>query len=456
MVRRVTASGGTTVIPASTRRPVSTAVVLAGLFTVSWDRFANVEVGGFNVKISTAAFALALVLTAVDAFRFPHEQGKPQRVLPVALIVLAVFCVMSFFAEDREAAYKQAATVLLGAIVPFAAVFWNTRIFGQLDRVLTWFIRGGWVASVFGLYQLGAFYTGLPQIVPYGAVSGGLGRISSFSYEAAYFGYFLVLVIGALYARAVLRGQAVSRVAVFFFLVVIVLANSRATFFTVPLVFVLIYFAWPAATVRAKLWPAAIVAAFATLILLLIRPTLVSSLVTRATSILDTREATSNVPRLEMYDTASAIIRDYPLTGIGGGNLIRYAPLYGHANPPGATSNSIITNNAWLQALIDGGFFLLLVQVMLVVVAIATLYRRRQPVARMLMAGWISSFAVSSMLTSYYFNSSLWVVLACAAAAAAVQSDVLPTTPNSRTQKRPPAPTRVGQGGSLRPQHFSD
>lgn len=403
----------------SERRPVSTAVTLVGLFTVSWDRFANIEVAGFNVKISTVAFALALILTAVDATQLSPLSTRRISVVRAALITFAIYAGMTVFAVDQLAALKQAVTVLLGAVVPFLAVVINMRMFGQLDRLLTWFIRGGWVAAVFGLYQLAAFYTGLPQIVSYEATGGGLGRISAFSYEAAYFGYFVVLVVGAIYARATLRGETVSRLHLGFFFLVLILANSRAVFFTVPLLLLFLYASWPKGTTRAKLWPAAIVAVWAAAFVLLLRPGLLASLAERVQSIFDTREATSNVPRLAVYDTSLAIIQDHWLSGIGAGNLIRFAPMYGLPIPEGSTSNSVIANNAWLQAALDGGVILLAAQLLFVVIAVAALYRRRHPAARMLMAGWLATFLVSSMLTSYYFNASLWVVMGLAVSAAA-------------------------------------
>lgn len=391
-----------------------------GIFTVSWDRFAQLQVGSFNVKLPTIAFAIALTLTLVDYARLPLQSGTRQRVVPLAVWTMVVFGVLGFGALDRTAALLQTLTVALGAIVPFFAVYLNIRMFGKVDQALTAFIRGGALAAVFGVYQLVAFYSGLPQVVPYEARSGGLGRISSFTYEAGYFGYFLILVIGALFARAALRGEVVNRTHLFMFTGVLILANSRATLFTLPLLFLLLFAGWPKSATRAKLWPALLAAAYLVLVAVVAAPQMFSNIFNRILTVFDPIEASSNAPRLATYSLTWAIARDHPIFGIGAGNLIRYLPQYGGTLGVNATSNSIVANSAWIQAMLDGGIILLAFEVLSVCVAIRTLFRRRNPVVRMLVAGWISTILVSSAITSYFWDMKLWIVLAMAAAIASL------------------------------------
>jgi hypothetical protein len=318
----------------------------------------------------------------------------------------------------------QTVAVLLGAIIPFLAVYLNIRMFGRVDEALTAFIRGGAVAAAFGVYQLVAFYTGLPQVVPYEAQSGGLGRISSFSYEAGYFGYFLILVIAALFARSALRREAVNRKHLLMFLGVLILANSRATLFTLPLLFILLFARWPKSATRARLWPVFIAGIYLVALVVVALPQLFAGILARALTVFDPTEASSNAPRLAQDVVAERIIQNHLIFGIGPGNLIYYVPLYGGTLIPGSTSNSTIANNIWLQALLDGGVILLIFELLVVVVAMRTLLRKRSPVARMLMTGWVSAFVVSSVITSFFWDMKLWIVLGMAAAIASSASDL--------------------------------
>jgi O-antigen ligase len=399
---------------------LSTVAVWIGLFTVSWDRFLQVQVGSFNVKTPTIAFGLALALGLVEGTRHPVRRGaKPTRIPLLLVATVGCFAAVGLAADDIRVAELQTVTVVLGALAPFLAVYLDLRRHGRVDAALTWFIRGGAVASVFGLYQLAAWYAGLPQIVPYDAESGGLGRISSFSYEAGYFGYFLVLVLAALFARGQLRGRPVGIPVILFFTAVLVLANSRATFITVPLAALLVLMRWPRRSVRARLWPVGAILLWLLAVLIVAAPGLFTSVTSRAGTLFDPDESTSNAPRLETIALVWRVVRDHPLFGIGPGNLLGHLGAYGQTPPPGATANSFVANDVWLQAGLDGGIVLLALEVALVVLIVATLYRRRHPVARTLIGGWLGFFLPASFITSYFWDMKVWVFVALACAIAA-------------------------------------
>lgn len=396
------------------RLPVSTVLIWVGLFTVSWDRFAQIYVGSFNVKLPVVAFALAFVATLFDWLMF-DRRGQKQPMVKWALLCGAGMALGLIPAVDKTAALLQIVTVVIGALVPFAAIYLNVRLFGRADDALSAFIWGGTFAAVFGVYQLAAFYLHLPQVVPYEATGGGLGRISAFSYEAGYFGYLIILVIAALFARAAMRNRPVNRIHLVFLVAVLLLANSRATALTLPLVFVLMLARWPQSRARAKLWPILIVGVWAVAIAALAAPSLMTTVGQRVASIFDPTEPTSNAVRLSLFDMATKILHDH-LFGIGPGNLIRYVPLYGGVLSDGATSNSVIANNIWLQAWLDGGPLLLVLEAAFVLIAITTLLRRRAPTVRLLMCGWVTAVLVASVGTSYFWDMKLWAVLALAAA----------------------------------------
>ncbi|PTT69450.1 O-antigen ligase family protein [Arthrobacter sp. HMWF013] len=404
--------------PTKAKTPFSTILLWVGLFSVSWDRFAGISVGTFNLKLPIVAFALAFALTLVDrvALRRPPMGAHPA--IGLALAVIIAYFVGALFALDTQLAVIQFGTVVLGAFLPFLAVFTNLRTFGGLDSALTAFIRGGILASVFGLYQLTAFYAGLPQLIQYEATGGGLGRISSFSYEAAYFAYFLILVIAAVFARAHITKASINIWLVGFLLIVLILANSRATVFTLPLLLVLAFFRRPDKSLTKKLTPLFLITIWVLVFMWLALPDIYETFFERAATIFDPTEQSSNAPRLDTYDAAWVIAQQDLLTGIGGGNFRDALAAMTGVHVPGISANELIANNVWLQALLDGGVILLAAEAILVIVAARTLYRRAIPGARLLMAGWLSALLVSSMVTSYFFDVKIWVVLALALAVA--------------------------------------
>lgn len=401
--------------------PVSTLLIWLGLFTVSWDRIAQMTIGTFNVKLPVMSFALALVVVILESVAKNKKLAGAGRLGALALLVVALFVIAGLLSEDVQTALMQALAIILGALFPFFAIVWNLYMFGNLDGALTAFIRGGYFASFFGVYQLGAFYRGLPQIVPYEDVAGGLGRISAFSYEAGYFGYFMILVIGAVLARAYARGTKVSWLPVLYFLGILLLANTRAAFFTIPLFLLFVFFRQPSKATRIKATPLVLIAGIVVAAMWFVAPQLFDTVSRQFASTLDPREASSNAPRLAQYDLALRIIGEHPYFGVGGGNLRDSVSAITGVINPGATANSTIANNAWLQALLDGGIFLLIAEVAVVLAAMVALYRTKVPVSRYIMAGWLAVMLVASMITSYFFDVKIWAALALAVAATRVQ-----------------------------------
>jgi hypothetical protein len=416
--------------------PVSTILMWVGLFSASWDRLAVVPVGSFSLKLPVIAFACSLVLTLADGLIF--KGGGPWRRQPVtawSLFILLAFLMTGFLASDPLAAFLQWATVLLGAIIPMFAVFLNVRQFGGVEQALTAFLRGGFVAATFGLYQLAAFYLHLPQLIEYRATGGGFGRISAFSYEAGYFGYFMILVIAALLARAAVREEPVSRWHLTFLIGTLLLANSRATAFTLVLLLVLVKWRKPAPGAFGRYIHFYVFGAIGLGMALVLLPNLLASAIKWVSTVFDPTEATSNAPRLRIIDATWGIAQDNFLTGIGGGNLRHFLAEYGGPIGKDVAANEVVANNIWIQALLDGGIILFAVEVVFILVAIFTLYKKALPVARTLLAGWISVLLVSSLVTSYFFDLKLWVVLALAAGYAARSEPGITTITAAKASK---------------------
>lgn len=402
--------------------PLPVVLMCIGIFTVSWDRFAQVYIGTYNVKLPIVMFALAGAAALHDAMGGRGRQAiAGVRPVPAVFAMLTVaivglLIVAGLVGDAPAVSVVQTGVLAVGSLLPFWVVYAVVRTYGVLDAALTALIRGAYVASVFGLYQLAAFYTGLPQIVEYRAESGGLGRISSFSYEAGYFGYFLILVIGAVFARDLLRTGAVRPGPLLFFVTVLVLSNTRATLFTIPVVFVLLLLNWPARYARPRFGAVIVLGAAWAVAGLALFWGLIWRMVERVLTVFDPTEASSNAPRLEVLTVAAEVGRDNPWWGVGAGNFGKASSEH-FGELADLAGNRAIVNNVWFQALMDGGLLLVIAEAALVLAVLVVLYRWRTPVARALASGWLAVIAVASMITSYYFDLKLWVVLGMAVAA---------------------------------------
>lgn len=403
---------------------LSTLFMLLSIFTVSWERFGNLSAGGYNIKLSIVLFAISLVLALVDSWK-SRAALKPPFIVVAALGLVLVFAVLGFFSTSMFSAQMQSVALVTGALVPFLAVLLNLRLFGGLVRALNALIYGAVFASAFGIYQLLAFYLKLTQIVEYTATDvNGYGRIRAFSYESGYFGYFLVLAMVAVIARSVLTHTATNQWLIAFFGTTLVLANSRATFVTIPILIVLFLFWWPRKVPNPRVGWIALILGIGAVTVFAIKPDVLQALGVRFFSLFDPNEASSNAPRLAVLDSSWNIFVNNPIIGIGPSSLKHYLEQYGYRVDLNASPNSIVANNSLFQALLDGGLVLLMAQLTFVVIAIAIYLKRTRPTAWVLLCGWLTVLFVSGFVTSYFWDIKLWVFLALAVGAFYLQDPV--------------------------------
>ncbi|QYF72665.1 O-antigen ligase [Cryobacterium sp. PAMC25264] len=406
------------------RATLTVAVVLCyiGLFTVSWDRLGNLSVGAFNVKISVVAFGLSLVLAAIATLS-GRKFYPPKSILALMSGIVLVMIVSSAFSLDVRAAVLSTLTVIAGAMVPALAVYAAASL-GRFEHLLKWFVWGALFACLFGLYQLVAFYLDLPQFIEYEGQSGGLGRIASFSYEPAYLGYFLVLALAAACVRVYLTGGTWARYAHLLLIVAtLVLLNSRAVFLTIPLLLVL---SWPVlrrfiSTKQVLICASSALGLF--IVVCFAIPAIPTTLWNQFLSIFNPNEVTSNAPRLQIYGAAVDIARDHPWFGVGPSNFGLYIQGLQYQQYDGVSLNKMVTNNIWLQAMMDGGVFLLLIQLALAIYVIVKVYFSGNNSARLLASGWLSVVVVGGMVVSNFYDAKLWVFLALALVAVRIGAE---------------------------------
>lgn len=418
-----------------------------GLFTLSWERLGNLGLASYNVKLPVMLLTVAAIVGAPrwwSRLRRLREAPRPARaVLPLVVAVVAILVVRSLVTAPLTAGLAQVAAVLTGAVAPALAVLAVTATRADVVWVLRWLVAGAVFAGVFGLWQLFAFYTGLPQIVAYTGVgtSGTGGRISAFSYEPAYFAYFMVFASAAVIALAVLQGRRVRWLTVGFFGVVLALVNVRALMFVLPVAGVLLLVAFRqnrGTLLRAV--AAAIVLTLASLVL----PTAIDfgaehlptaheatspsgqpgrSSTSRAVpvqvlpmpdsppaNVLDPNEESSNAPRLALYRAVIRVDQEHLAFGVGPGQLRRALGEVGYVAPN--QGEQVVANNIWLQAGADGGVVLLLVELSIVVMIALLWWSMRRTAAQPLASVWLAVVLVGGMLTSYFFDIKVWVVLA--------------------------------------------
>ncbi|MEG0027745.1 O-antigen ligase family protein [Aurantimicrobium sp.] len=392
-----------------------------GIFTVSWEKFGNVGIAGYNLKLSVILFAFSLLFSWIDSWRRNIPLRPPFPII-FALALVLLYALIGLISTSQVAAQAQTVAVITGALIPFLAVLINVKLYGNFSQLLNAFIYGAIFASIFGLYQLAAFYSGLPQIVSYRATDvNGYGRISSFSYESGYFGYFLVLAMVAVLARSVLTKTPTNQWLLGLFALTLVLANSRAAFVTIPILLGIFIFFWPRRIPRPRFGWLATLGAIGLVVVIAMKPDVMQAVAVRFFSLFDPNEASSNAPRLAVLNSSWQIFSDNPLWGIGPSSLRDFLYSYGFQVSPTASPNSVIANNSFFQALLDGGVILFLAELAFVITAIAFYMHRSHSVAWILMSGWLTVLVVSGFVTSYFWDIKLWVFLALAICAYAVQ-----------------------------------
>jgi hypothetical protein len=436
---------------------IAAVLVAVGLVTVSWDRLLNVQAGPYNVKLPALVLSVAAVLALLGTRRaVPVLVGRGARRVVAGLVAAIVLyeLVRGLFSASPTAAFAQVAALLSGAVLPAVAVLLVVRTKQHLRWALGWLLVGAVIAAVFGLYQLFAFYTGLPQGIQYVGVGigTGIGRISAFDYEPAYFAYYMLLVLGAFIALRRLDGGDVGWRPLIAFGAILYLANVRA----VPLVAIGI----AVLLVLALRWNRRLLVRGAAVLVVtvavaLATPTAVTTiagLVPQAAPAsdagspardhsdpvvsdspdaaesdaavqkgiqsqlqsVDPGEKSSNAPRLGLYSAVLREVAHAPVFGLGAGNLGDAL----RSNAPSAIQDQIggqvVANNIWLQALADGGAVQLLLELALVVTVLVAALRRRTAAVYPMAAGVLAVIGVGGMLTSYLFDIKVWVVLALA------------------------------------------
>lgn len=425
-------------------------LVALGVFTVSWEQLGNLPLGPYNVKLPALLFSVAAVLSAPRWIAVIRSiRSRPTAVRWVAVIaaaVLVVFAVRAVTSFPIGLGLAQLAAVGSGALLPALAIVGTVRSSQDVVWVLRWFIGGALVAGVFGLYQLIAFYLGLPQGISYTGVgtSGEGGRISAFSYEPAYFAYFLMLALGAVVTKARLQSRRVGWPVLVFFAIVLTLANVRALLFLLPVVAVLLAVSW--GRNRGLLLRSASVAVIVIGLNTVIPLAVTSAVATHAqeapspspsrdpspeeqspsvpstvdpvvppqlpTDVLDPNERSSNGPRLDLYRAVLAVDLEAPLVGVGPGHLRDALADNGYVAPNQGAN--VVANNIWLQAGADGGVPLLLLEMALVASMTVLWWRARRSATHALLCAWLGVVLVGGMLTSYLFDIKIWVIGAVA------------------------------------------
>jgi hypothetical protein len=430
-------------------------LVAVGLLTVSWDRLLNVQLASYNVKLPSLVFTVAAV-AAVLGTRYPlralMERGPRRVVMALVGVIVAYELFRGAFSASPTAAVAQVAAVLSGAVLPAVAVLLVVRTKKDLRWALRWLLVGAVVASIFGLYQLFAFYVGLPQGIPYTGVGigTGIGRISAFDYEPAYFAYYLMLALGAFITERRLSGRDVGWWPLIAFGTILYLANVRALPLVAVAFGILLLIAF---TRNRSLIARGGIVLVAAVALALVTPIVVSAVGQEISNIASAQQASgsnrgagperskepaaradggkhssnglqaqleavnpneqsSNAPRLGLYKAVLHEVAGSPVFGLGAGNL---GPAL-RRNAPSAIQDQlggqVVANNIWLQALADGGAVQLLLELSLLVVVVgAAIKRRAMPVFPMA-AALLAVLGVGGMLTSYFFDIKVWVVLA--------------------------------------------
>lgn len=426
-------------------------LLAAGLLTVSWERLANVVVASYNVKLPALLLCGAALLAIpgwsrwLRAIRLRRPVVRWITLLLVATVLLFIVRALTSFPLGLGLA--QVAAVATGAVAPALAVLGILRTAQDAVWALRWFVAGAVAGSVFGLYQLIAFYTGLPQGIVYTGVgtSGVGGRISAFSYEPAYFAYFLVLALGAVLAIAHLTSRRVPWLGVGFFSLVLVLVNVRALLFLLPVFAVLLAIEWRrnrmvllkgAVCGVVALGLVTVVTAGTTALLSSPEPVSTNTAAELPGSagpsipsdeggaspvpappqlpgdVLDPSEASSNGPRLDLYKAVLRVDLQHPFVGVGPGHLHDALAANGYTAPNQGAN--VVANNIWLQAVVDGGILLLLLESAVLVGLAILWWKARRTAVHPIAASLLAVLLVGGMLTSYFFDIKVWVMLALA------------------------------------------
>lgn len=288
-------------------------------------------------------------------------------------------------------------------------------------------VAGTVVAATFGFYQFAAPYLNLSQGLVYTGTVQGVGRITAWSYEPAFWVFHVELSLAILIGDVLARRRRFGirpEVLVLYLVANLVLANARAGFLSFPLlVFLVLRTAGERRRVdrrAARFVRLAVPAALVILVLgIPLGVNLPSYLVSRVRSVTNLEEAESNAIRVTLYKEELRLVSERPWLGYGPGTfgvLIKErVPFYQGADP-----HAIVANNLVLQALLDAGVVSLAPLAMLVWAVYRNSRRSPSRDARILLSAATAGLVVNSMLAAFFWDMRLWVIIGLAYAAARV------------------------------------
>ena len=444
--QRPTVGGGKSRAPTKEPWHIIQVLICSGLFLASSDRFLSVNFGALTLKPSYVLFWSAFfLLIAGYLVRPPRRTRPPLRGLVPALALLVILnLVAAAFAISKVLAIQQLVTIVGGAIIPFACVGLGLRTPVQLQRGMSALVAGTLLAATFGFYQFFAPYLGLPQGLPYTGTVEGVGRITAWSYEPAFWAFHLELSL------AIVIGDVLSRhrrfgvrpeVLALYLIASLVLSNARAGYLSFPL---LVFLVLRTSGERRRLDRRAVrffrlalpSLAVVVLIGLPLGVNLPAYVVARVQSVTNLQEAESNAVRVALYKAELELVRERPWLGYGPGTfgllITDRVPFYQDEDP-----HSIVANNLVLQTLLDAG----VVSLPVVAAVIGAIYyqSRRSPSrdARILLSAATAGLLINSMLAAFFWDMRLWVVIGLAYAAARVHRLEQPVPAVTRRRESP-------------------
>ncbi|MDQ2982451.1 MAG: O-antigen ligase family protein [Actinomycetota bacterium] len=421
----VVAFAGLLALPLAVTRPHW--FLYGGLLFASSDRLFAADFAGLTVKPGYVCFGYALL----GSLLIPRPHRQTLTAVPgVRLIVLGiagflgVYVLAALLSGDLGAGAKKLLVIVVGALVPAAAIVRLLDTPAAIRTALRAFAVGLVVTASYGLYQFAAGYLGLPQGFEYEGVAGGLHRISGFSFEPNFFAVYLVaglplLMIDA--ARNTWRTSLSPRALLLIVLGAAILANSRATFVSLPVSLLgFLYlsnsrrFAQAARRARA-LVPIVVGAVLVGIVLSAAGFHATTFATARAASIFNPNEKASNAPRLQLYRAAKAIAREHPVHGVGPGNL---GPALARRHIVFTQGHSVTANNIWLEAAGEGGLATIPCIAMIIAGMAWMLVRARSVEARALALGALMFVTLNGLVVSFMWDLKVWTVIALAAVVA--------------------------------------
>ena len=425
-------------------------LICAGLFFVSSDRFLAVNFGALTLKPSYVLLWSAFFFVVAGYLLRPlRRTRRPLPGLVGALVaLLAVNLVAAVLAISKTLALQQIITIFGGAVLPFACIGLGVRTRTQLERAMSALVAGTVVAATFGFYQFAAPYLDLSQGLAYTGTVGGVGRITAWSYEPAFWVFHVELSLAILIGDVLARRRRFGirpEILVLYLIANLVLANARAGFLSFPLlVFLVLRTAGErrrldrraARFLRLALPTAAVIA----LLGLPLGVNLPAYVVARVRSVTNLQEAESNAVRVVLYREELRLVTERPWLGYGPGTfgvLIKdRVPFYQDADP-----HAIVANNLVLQTLLDAGAVSLPPVAMLIWAVYANSRRNPSRDARILLSAATAGLVVNSMLAAFFWDMRLWVVIGLAYAAARVYH-LERQEPSISPRRGSPAPVR--------------